>query len=265
MYEYYRIIFQTTSAGTCYISELYFLDELDIDLIVDISGAPIEYNTAYSSNVSNMVDRNNATYYSSTPNSGLLFYGFRFNTPVNVDKVKFRFYVNPVSSQRAIIETSSDGTNWQWYGQIVDYKNSGYFNHSVDYTYVIDKITPYYYDNKDILYSFDYGPLRGIDDSTDRQKVNVAYSGFKSIEGKTTKKHSPKNIPVSRRCLLFNQTSNILVSDLWSDENGDFEFKGLIDGNYYVVSFDYTKEFNGEVITDLVPTSKEIEFNNSGG
>ena len=72
MYEYYRIIFQTTS-NPCYISELYFLDELDVDLIVNISGTPIEYNTANSSNVSNMVDRNNATYYSSTENFGLLF------------------------------------------------------------------------------------------------------------------------------------------------------------------------------------------------
>jgi hypothetical protein len=59
--------------------------------------------------------------------------------------------------------------------------------------------------------------------------------------------------PVRRRLVLHDQASGRPVKELWSSaSNGQYRFRLLAAGRYFIVGFDHTGLHNGEVITDIV-------------
>ncbi|MGS5089077.1 hypothetical protein ACVC7V_21540 [Hydrogenophaga sp. A37] len=64
---------------------------------------------------------------------------------------------------------------------------------------------------------------------------------------------SPSNAPVRRKLHLHNQRTGRLVAEQWSGRtDGAHQFFGVAAATYYVITFDHTGEYNGEVTTDIV-------------
>lgn len=65
-----------------------------------------------------------------------------------------------------------------------------------------------------------------------------------------------KDVPVSKRVSCYERKTGHLVAQVWSDENGDYEFKNLPnDGRYYyVVTTDgsSTNTYYNAVVQDLI-------------
>lgn len=65
-----------------------------------------------------------------------------------------------------------------------------------------------------------------------------------------------KDIPVSRRVACYERKTGQLVAQVWSDENGDYEFKNLPnDGrHYYIVTTDGSgsNTYYNAVVQDLI-------------
>lgn len=76
----------------------------------------------------------------------------------------------------------------------------------------------------------------------------------------TTKVTGTPQTPVRRRVRLHEQETGRPVADVWSDAvTGAFVFSNLAFKTYYVVTFDYTLQYKGEVQTDVTPTALLFE------
>lgn len=74
--------------------------------------------------------------------------------------------------------------------------------------------------------------------------------GFKIVG--TTKKVGSPGIPVSRYVRLHDSLSGRVVRAQWSDSvTGVYSFKNLRFGNFYVMAEDYTRMFNGVIVTNI--------------
>lgn len=69
----------------------------------------------------------------------------------------------------------------------------------------------------------------------------------------TTKNTGAPNTPVRRLVRIHDQPTGRLIRDMWSAEGiGEYQFRNLPAGTYYVTAFDHTGEYNGEIMTDVV-------------
>lgn len=69
----------------------------------------------------------------------------------------------------------------------------------------------------------------------------------------TTKIDGTPDYAVSRKVFLHDQASGRLVRAQWSDPvTGAYSFTRLRAGVYFVVAFDHTGAYNGEIATDCV-------------
>jgi len=69
----------------------------------------------------------------------------------------------------------------------------------------------------------------------------------------TTKVTGSPAVPVRRKVRLYSQHNGRLVQEMWSDPtSGQYGFKALRAGAYFVVAFDHTQQYNGEIMTDVV-------------
>lgn len=80
---------------------------------------------------------------------------------------------------------------------------------------------------------------------------HVLYSGRYRITGIVDIKGTP-NVPVSRRVLLFDPRSRLVVAETWSDVVRGYAFDCLAAGNYDVITYDHTGNSRA-VIADGVP------------
>lgn len=86
-------------------------------------------------------------------------------------------------------------------------------------------------------------------------EVNI--SGPYSTPAGTTKNiGSPADLPVRRLVRLHDQPTGRLLRDLWSDPvTGAYQFDYLRAGRFFVIAFDHTGQYNGEVVTGIsLPT-----------
>jgi hypothetical protein len=76
-------------------------------------------------------------------------------------------------------------------------------------------------------------------------------TGTKKLTGTTAIDDSP-DIPVGRLVRLYTQPGGDLVEELWSDPvTGAFEFRDLLEQDYFVVSHDHTGVYNATVRDSL--------------
>lgn len=69
----------------------------------------------------------------------------------------------------------------------------------------------------------------------------------------TTKRVGEPDFPTRVRVVLFDQTRGLLIRELWSNaETGEYQFRRIRAGKFFVVAFDHTGAYNGEVVTDIV-------------
>jgi nicotinamide riboside kinase len=69
----------------------------------------------------------------------------------------------------------------------------------------------------------------------------------------TTKVTGSPATPVRRFVRLHNQETGKLIREQWSNAvTGQYQFRHLAAGRYYVVAFDHTGAYNGEIATDVV-------------
>lgn len=87
---------------------------------------------------------------------------------------------------------------------------------------------------------------------------DAVFGGALQIVGTTANRASPANVPVSRRVVLLEQRSHVVVAQVWSDAAGNYAFANVRDGVYYAVGFDHTGQFNGVVATDLRPVAAAV-------
>jgi hypothetical protein len=70
----------------------------------------------------------------------------------------------------------------------------------------------------------------------------------------TVKNTGLPDFPVYRRLRLHLSQSGAVIDDVFSDPiTGDYQFRYLKYGSYYVVSFDHTGQYNGVIATDIYP------------
>lgn len=79
------------------------------------------------------------------------------------------------------------------------------------------------------------------------------YDGPFDIPAGTVKVTSTPDQPARRRTVLHDQLSGSPVREMWSSaSDGAYQFRRVAAGVYFVVSFDHTGLYNGEVVTDIV-------------
>ena len=88
--------------------------------------------------------------------------------------------------------------------------------------------------------------------------VRVGWTGPYStpLPASTKNIGSPADLPVRRRVRLHDQATGLLLREMWSDAaTGQYQFHGLPAGAYFVIAFDHTGQYNGEVVTGItLPT-----------
>ncbi|MFM9902088.1 MAG: hypothetical protein ACKVOT_13840 [Polaromonas sp.] len=67
----------------------------------------------------------------------------------------------------------------------------------------------------------------------------------------TTKYVGPPSTPVSRYVRLYDSISGRLVRAQWSTPQGAYSFDNIRLGNFFVMSQDYTGQYNGVIATDI--------------
>lgn len=61
------------------------------------------------------------------------------------------------------------------------------------------------------------------------------------------------NTPVHRRVRLHDQVTGKPLREVWSNPvTGAWQFTGIRAGTFFVVAFDHTGQYNGEIATDIV-------------
>lgn len=77
------------------------------------------------------------------------------------------------------------------------------------------------------------------------------YGGPGQITGTTVDKN---NVPISRKVLLYDRRSHILLRSTWSNAAGAYSFKDLDpDREYTLIGHDYSDEYNGVIADNVTP------------
>lgn len=83
-------------------------------------------------------------------------------------------------------------------------------------------------------------------------RYDLRYGGQYKVVGTTKRKALPINLAVSRRVLLVDQLNHFVVAETWSiPDTGYYEFLGIAQRTYMVISFDHTLEQNGVIATNV--------------
>jgi len=93
-----------------------------------------------------------------------------------------------------------------------------------------------------------------VDLTNEMTLADVVNGGVFRITGTTKNTATPVPVPVSRRVRLHVQDSGRLLRQVWSDPvTGAYAFEGLRANKYFVLAFDHTGLYGGEVETDVTP------------
>ena len=84
-------------------------------------------------------------------------------------------------------------------------------------------------------------------------RVDTFHGGpYSTAPGTTKRTGVPTNTPTRARVVLHDQQTFTPIREVWSDpQTGAYQFKNLRAGTFYVVSFDHTGQYNGEVVTGV--------------
>lgn len=69
----------------------------------------------------------------------------------------------------------------------------------------------------------------------------------------TVKIDASPDIPVVRRVCLFRKDNGILFLTAVSAADGSYSFTSVPDGEYFLVSFDHTRDFNATILDGIRP------------
>lgn len=84
-------------------------------------------------------------------------------------------------------------------------------------------------------------------------RVDLVDGGFNHIAGTTKNEAGAVDTPVRRRVRMHDQLTGRAVREVWSDATtGAYNFDRIRSGRFYVIGFDHTDQYNGEVQTDVV-------------
>jgi hypothetical protein len=96
--------------------------------------------------------------------------------------------------------------------------------------------------------------------SIDRDRRNLVVQGADkgpySVSGTTKVEAGAVDTPVSRRVRLHDQITGRALREVWSDATtGAWTFVNIRAGEFFVLAFDHTGQYNGEVTTGIkLPT-----------
>lgn len=83
---------------------------------------------------------------------------------------------------------------------------------------------------------------------------NVKYRGDGFIAGTGKGVVTVDGQPSSRRVYLFEQSSMACLSDMWSNDNGEYRFINLSDKfRYMVLARDYTGKYSPISVDNVIP------------
>lgn len=87
-------------------------------------------------------------------------------------------------------------------------------------------------------------------------KSYYTYGGDGKIYGTVKQKSTPANLPLSRRVVLFDQSTGTQLAETWSDSvTGEYSFEYLDTGKeFYVVVFDHTNTYRAIAADAIYPT-----------
>ena len=226
---HWRILFDRGSASTVDLREVGFFDAQGVDLSVGgVGSASSERGGAYAT--TGLFDKNVNTYYATA--SGVAYpqwVGYRFASPVDVQKVR----VYPISSAPAPtnvrLQFSDDGIAWSAPQGLVEV--SGGLAQGLDTMLAL----PLAFDGPlFVMHRQDWivrsipGALVPVVCVGPQVAADLQFGGFGRIWGTTKTKASPSNLPTKARVVLLHQRSKLPAREVWSDPiTGDFAFEGI--------------------------------------
>jgi hypothetical protein len=88
-----------------------------------------------------------------------------------------------------------------------------------------------------------------------RPRRDTVFLGRGVIAGTVKQKATPSNVPLRRRVLLLDETTNIIMRETWSDATtGDYVFDRIDPARRYsVITYDYAKNYRAVVADNLIP------------
>ena len=90
-----------------------------------------------------------------------------------------------------------------------------------------------------------------------KNRLFIKTNGNKQISGKTLESDADSFIPY-HRVFLFDQKSKEYIGDVFSDEKGEYAFRGIGEGPFFIVSHYVDDSKNGEMADNIVPQRDPI-------
>lgn len=269
-FRYWRIISLIPSVNNSYsgFSEVKLYDSSLTDLVATVGGVATDYGTAFSAtyNAPKAFDGNTSTYFSSKQNSFSML-GYHFASAVSVKYVDLSIYSTYLPIREFIhFQTSADAIDWKlthrcelisgtWAnGQTVRLElfeiPNPFLSHENNETILAN----------DALTSAQVASGFAIDRHLPRETYHrdVLFRGNMRVKGTVSIYGNPNNTPISKRVVLYDQKTSQIVDAMWSDPiTGAYQFDFLKDARYMVIAFDDTRQYNAEIISDIVPIDME--------
>ncbi|MDR0770835.1 MAG: hypothetical protein LBE75_06505 [Burkholderiales bacterium] len=89
--------------------------------------------------------------------------------------------------------------------------------------------------------------------------TQIEFWGRGQIKGTVTYANRPTDIPLARRVRLFEMRSGLLVGEMWSKMNGEYQIDRLDTRyEYFAVSDDHERAWEG-IVVDYV-SAKEVVY-----
>jgi len=247
-HRYWRLLLDTANSNArAGIAELEMRGSVGgADMCV--GGTPVVSGTTTGA-AANVFDNSTATEWSSAAGVGGHWAGYDFGTPVTVVEVA---HTQPAAiascSAWALLQYSDDGVTWV---SLAPYATltltasattvfSGFTAPVVTRAGEVSRLNT----NWPAGMSSTMGVVGQVirHDAADGGQYRVA--GTVAIDG------TPAT-PVRRRVRLFNTTTARVVREVWSNDDGTFEFANLALAEYIILSDDHTRLYNA-VVADKV-------------
>jgi hypothetical protein len=83
---------------------------------------------------------------------------------------------------------------------------------------------------------------------------DIYFTGDGAIYGTVKEQGSPANVPLRRKVLLLDETTNIIMRETWSDAvTGAYSFANIDRSRRYtVITYDYTNNYRAVIADNLV-------------
>ena len=85
-----------------------------------------------------------------------------------------------------------------------------------------------------------------------KQRLFIKRNGNKQISGKTLESDTGSFIPY-HQVFLFDQKSKEYIDYVFSDEKGEYAFRGIGEGLFFIVSHYIDDSKNGEIADNIRP------------